>query len=91
LPTQLIIADEPTTVVDVTIQAQLLELIRNITKEFNTSLILITHNLGIVARYGKKGFFVMYAGNIIDTVRLWMLSFPVPPLHCGITGFRPTT
>ena len=62
---QLIIADEPTTVVDVTIQAQLLELIRNITKELNTALILITHNLGIVARYAKR-VFVMYAGNIIE-------------------------
>jgi peptide/nickel transport system ATP-binding protein/oligopeptide transport system ATP-binding protein len=62
---QLIIADEPTTVVDVTIQAQLLELIRNITNEFNTSLILITHNLGIVARYAKR-VFVMYAGNIVE-------------------------
>jgi peptide/nickel transport system ATP-binding protein/oligopeptide transport system ATP-binding protein len=62
---QLIIADEPTTVVDVTIQAQLLELIRNITKELNTSLILITHNLGIVARYAKR-VFVMYAGHIVE-------------------------
>jgi peptide/nickel transport system ATP-binding protein/oligopeptide transport system ATP-binding protein len=62
---QLIIADEPTTVVDVTIQAQLLELIRNITKDLNTSLILITHNLGIVARYAKR-VFVMYAGNIVE-------------------------
>lgn len=62
---QLIIADEPTTVVDVTIQAQLLELIRNITKELNTALILITHNLGIVARYAQR-VFVMYAGNIIE-------------------------
>jgi peptide/nickel transport system ATP-binding protein/oligopeptide transport system ATP-binding protein len=62
---QLIIADEPTTVVDVTIQAQLLELIRNITKELDTALILITHNLGIVARYAKR-VFVMYAGNIVE-------------------------
>jgi len=62
---QLIFADEPTTVVDVTIQAQLLELIRNITKELDTALILITHNLGIVARYAKR-VFVMYAGNIVE-------------------------
>jgi oligopeptide/dipeptide ABC transporter ATP-binding protein len=62
---QLILADEPTTVVDVTIQAQLLELIRNITKELQTSLILITHNLGIVARYAHR-VYVMYAGHIIE-------------------------
>jgi oligopeptide/dipeptide ABC transporter ATP-binding protein len=62
---QLILADEPTTVVDVTIQAQLLELIRNITKELNTALILITHNLGIVARYAHR-VYVMYAGHIIE-------------------------
>lgn len=62
---QLIIADEPTTVVDVTIQAQLLELIKNITREFGTSLILITHNLGIVARYANR-VFVMYAGKIVE-------------------------
>jgi oligopeptide/dipeptide ABC transporter ATP-binding protein len=62
---QLILADEPTTVVDVTIQAQLLELIRNITKELNTALILITHNLGIVARYARR-VYVMYAGHIVE-------------------------
>ena len=74
---QLIIADEPTTVVDVTIQAQLLELIRNITKELNTSLILITHNLGIVARYAQR-VFVMYAGNMSSTVKpLMFIMLPI--------------
>ena len=62
---QLIIADEPTTVVDVTIQAQILELIRGITETLNTALILITHNLGIVARYARR-VYVMYAGHIIE-------------------------
>ncbi|MFH1141710.1 MAG: ABC transporter ATP-binding protein [Chloroflexota bacterium] len=62
---QLIIADEPTTAVDVTIQAQLLELIRGITKELGTSIILITHNLGIVARYAQR-VYVMYAGRIVE-------------------------
>ncbi len=62
---ELIIADEPTTVVDVTIQAQLLELIRGITRELDTALILITHNLGIVARYAKR-VYVMYAGRIVE-------------------------
>jgi len=62
---ELIIADEPTTVVDVTIQAQLLELIRSITERLNTALILITHNLGIVARYARR-VYVMYAGHIVE-------------------------
>jgi len=63
---QLIIADEPTTAVDVTVQAQLLELIRTLTREYDTSLILITHNLGIVARYAHR-VYVMYAGRIVET------------------------
>jgi peptide/nickel transport system ATP-binding protein/oligopeptide transport system ATP-binding protein len=62
---QLIIADEPTTAVDVTVQAQLLELIRNITLTTHSSLILITHNLGIVARYAQR-VYVMYAGSIVE-------------------------
>jgi len=62
---QLIIADEPTTALDVTIQAQLLELLRSITKELGTALILITHNLGIVARYARR-VYVMYAGRIVE-------------------------
>jgi oligopeptide/dipeptide ABC transporter ATP-binding protein len=62
---KLIIADEPTTAVDVTVQAQLLELIRGFTRELNTSLILITHNLGIVARYAQR-IYVMYAGKIVE-------------------------
>lgn len=62
---QLIIADEPTTAVDVTIQAQLLEMIRDITNTLGTSVILITHNLGIVARYAQR-VYVMYAGRIVE-------------------------
>jgi len=63
---QLIIADEPTTAVDVTIQAQLLEMLHNITKDLDTAIILITHNLGIVARYARR-VYVMYAGRIVET------------------------
>ncbi len=62
---QLIIADEPTTAVDVTIQAQLLELLKSIKKEIDTALILITHNLGIVARYAQR-VYVMYAGQMME-------------------------
>jgi len=62
----LLIADEPTTSVDVTVQAQLLELLDNLRTEFGTAVILITHNLGIVARYTDR-VNVMYAGRLVET------------------------
>jgi oligopeptide transport system ATP-binding protein len=63
---RLIIADEPTTALDVTIQAQILELMQELAVEFGTALIIITHNLGVVARYAHR-VMVMYAGKIIET------------------------
>ena len=63
---KLLLADEPTTALDVTIQAQILELIKKLTREFGTSVILITHNLGIVARYADR-VSVMYAGEIVES------------------------
>ena len=63
---RLIIADEPTTALDVTIQAQILELMQSLSKELGTALIIITHNLGVVARYADR-VLVMYAGKIIET------------------------
>mgnify|MGYP003959488701 FL=1 len=63
---KLIIADEPTTALDVTIQAQILELMKNLTREFGVAMIIITHNLGVVARYADR-VNVMYAGKIIET------------------------
>ncbi|HXX36221.1 MAG TPA: ABC transporter ATP-binding protein, partial [Thermodesulfobacteriota bacterium] len=60
---RLIIADEPTTALDVTTQAQLLELMKNLTRDYQTALLIITHNLGIVARYADR-INVMYAGRI---------------------------
>ena len=63
---KLIIADEPTTALDVTIQAQILELMQDLTRRMNIALIVITHNLGIVARYAGK-VNVMYAGRIVET------------------------
>lgn len=62
---KLLIADEPTTAVDVTIQAQLLELMKDMTERFGTSLILITHNLGVIARYAQS-VYIMYAGKIVE-------------------------
>ena len=63
---ELIIADEPTTALDVTIQAQILDLIAELVFEENMSLILITHNLGIVAE-NTDHMLVMYAGNIVES------------------------
>lgn len=62
---QLIIADEPTTALDVTIQAQVMELIKELKEKFRTSMILITHDLGIVAEICDK-VAIMYAGGIVE-------------------------
>lgn len=63
---KLIIADEPTTALDVTIQAQILDLMARICRDHGTALILITHNLGIVARYAQR-VNVMYGGRIVES------------------------
>ena len=63
---KLIIADEPTTALDVTIQAQILELMKQLTQRLNVALIIITHNLGVVARYANR-VNVMYAGRIVES------------------------
>jgi oligopeptide/dipeptide ABC transporter ATP-binding protein len=63
---KLIIADEPTTALDVTIQAQILELMKDLTKSMGVAMIVITHNLGVVARYADR-VNVMYAGRIIES------------------------
>jgi peptide/nickel transport system ATP-binding protein len=62
---QLIIADEPTTALDVTIQAQILELMKDLSRKLNIALIIITHNLGVVARYADR-VIVMYAARLVE-------------------------
>ncbi len=62
---KLLIADEPTTALDVTIQAQILELISELKRQFNMSVLLITHNLGIIAEMANR-VFVMYAGQVVE-------------------------
>jgi oligopeptide/dipeptide ABC transporter ATP-binding protein len=62
---KIIFADEPTTAVDVTTQAQLLELMKELVTDQNTSLVIVTHNLGVVARYAQR-IYVMYAGRIVE-------------------------
>ena len=62
---RLIIADEPTTALDVTTQAQLLELMKDVVDQYDASLVIVTHNLGVVARYAQR-LYVMYAGRIVE-------------------------
>jgi len=62
---KLIIADEPTTALDVTIQAQILDLMKRLSQEYGVSLLIITHNLGVVARYADR-VNIMYAGKIVE-------------------------
>jgi oligopeptide/dipeptide ABC transporter ATP-binding protein len=61
----LILADEPTTALDVTIQAQILELMKDLSRRLGVAMLMITHNLGVVARYADR-VNVMYAGKIIE-------------------------
>ena len=63
---ELIIADEPTTALDVTVQAQILELIAEMRDKLGTAVLIITHNLGVVARYVDR-LHVMYAGSIVES------------------------
>ena len=66
LQSQLLIADEPTTALDVTIQAQILELMKDLSRRLGIAVVLITHNLGIVARYADQ-VNVMYAARLVES------------------------
>ena len=86
---RLIIADEPTTALDVTIQAQLLELMKDLTREFGTALIIITHNLGIIARYADR-VNVMYAGRIVEkSTAMDLYKNPRHPYTIGLMASVP--
>jgi oligopeptide transport system ATP-binding protein len=86
---ELLIADEPTTSLDVTIQAQILELIANLRAQFGTSVIIITHNLGIVARYVDR-VNVMYTGRLVETAPTGVLfSEPKHPYTLGLLASVP--
>ncbi len=71
----LLLADEPTTALDVTIQAQILDLIKEIQKETHSSLILITHNLGLVAGVSSNYVMVMYAGRTVEYGRIEQIFY----------------
>jgi len=86
---ELLIADEPTTALDVTIQAQILDLMRGMRKEMNTSVILITHDLGVVAEMAER-VAVMYAGEIVEQTDVNSLfDKPLHPYTQGLIGSIP--
>ncbi len=86
---ELLIADEPTTALDVTIQAQILDLIRDMRKEMNTAVILITHDLGVVAEMAER-VAVMYAGEIVEQTDVYRLfDEPLHPYTQGLIGSIP--
>ncbi|TGN40714.1 ABC transporter ATP-binding protein [Marinobacter confluentis] len=92
---ELLIADEPTTALDVTIQAQILHLLRELQQEFGMSMILITHDLGVVSRAADH-IAVMYAGDIVETGRTAeVLEDPRHPYTQGllecVPGYRGTS
>lgn len=81
---KLLIADEPTTALDVTIQAQILELMKGLSKEFNTSVMLITHDLGVVAGTAEN-VNVMYAGHVVESAPVKQLfETPAHPYTVGL-------
>ena len=86
---KLIIADEPTTALDVTIQAQILELMQDLARDLGTALIIITHNLGVVARYADR-VIVMYAGKIVETsTAVEIYKNPLHPYTKGLLNSVP--
>jgi oligopeptide/dipeptide ABC transporter ATP-binding protein len=85
----LLIADEPTTALDVTIQAQILDLMRNLRENIGTAIILITHDLGVVAEMAER-VAVMYAGRIVEAAGVQELfEKPLHPYTQGLIGSIP--
>ena len=86
---KLLIADEPTTALDVTIQAQFLKLLKSIQSEFNLSLIMVTHDLGIVANVCDR-MVVMYAGKVVETAStLEIFNHPSHPYTIALMNSLP--
>ncbi|MGX7352392.1 oligopeptide/dipeptide ABC transporter, ATP-binding protein domain protein [Enterococcus canis] len=87
---QILIADEPTTALDVTIQAQILELLKDIQTKINTSIIFITHDLGVVANVADR-VAVMYGGRIVEVGTAEEIFYnPQHPYTWGLLGSMPT-
>ena len=86
---KLIIADEPTTALDVTIQAQILDLLRNLKDQINSSIMFITHDLGVIAEMADY-VVVMYAGRIVEQVKAdEFFSHPAHPYTIGLMASKP--
>ncbi|GIJ43243.1 dipeptide/oligopeptide/nickel ABC transporter ATP-binding protein [Virgisporangium aliadipatigenens] len=86
---QLLIADEPTTALDVTVQAQILDLIRDLQEEFHTAVVLITHDLGVVAEIADD-ILVMYAGRAVEYgAAETVFRKPEHPYTWGLLGSMP--
>ena len=86
---QLLIADEPTTALDVTVQAQILDLMRDLQREFNSALIIITHDLGVVAELADE-IMVMYAGKAVEYgPARTVFTSPEHPYTWGLLGSMP--
>jgi peptide/nickel transport system ATP-binding protein len=86
---ELLIADEPTTALDVTIQAQILDLMRNLRSQMETAIILITHDLGVVAEMCDR-VNVMYAGRIVEEAGiLELFEHPKHPYTAALIGSTP--
>ncbi|MBN1105577.1 MAG: ABC transporter ATP-binding protein [Deltaproteobacteria bacterium] len=86
---QLLFADEPTTALDVTIQAQILNLMKRLKDEFNTSIVLITHDLGVIAEMATR-VIVMYAGQIVEEAPVRdLFKDPRHPYTQGLLGSVP--
>ena len=86
-----LIADEPTTALDVTIQAQILELLRNLQQELGMSMLFITHNLGVVAQIADR-VAVMYAGRIVEEAPVKpIFARPRHPYTRALAGKHPAT
>ncbi|MBQ8933592.1 MAG: ABC transporter ATP-binding protein [Lachnospiraceae bacterium] len=86
---EILIADEPTTALDVTIQAQILDLLNELNRKFNTSIIMITHDLGVIAEMVDR-VAVMYAGRIVESAPVKELfSHPQHPYTIGLLNAIP--
>jgi oligopeptide/dipeptide ABC transporter ATP-binding protein len=86
---ELLLADEPTTALDVTIQAQILDLMRDLRRDMGTSVVLITHDLGVVAEMADR-VAVMYAGEIVEqTEVITLFDEPMHPYTQGLIGSIP--
>ncbi|WP_432940694.1 ABC transporter ATP-binding protein [Kribbella sp. CA-253562] len=86
---RLLIADEPTTALDVTVQAQILDLMNDLQKEFNSAIIIITHDLGVVAQMAQK-LVVMYGGRVVEAGDVRDIFYrPEHPYTWGLLGSIP--